>query len=76
MSTTTTTVMAVAMAAATAHRVAPMRAASAASKATAAILGVDTLDVFASTELTDDQAAQLAAALADRFGATVTGIAR
>lgn len=71
-----TTVYDVAQAAAAAHRVTPMRAASASSKATAAVLGVDTLDVYADTELTDDQAAAVRAALAARFGATVTGITR
>ena len=72
----TTTVMQIANEIATAHEVPPMRTATKASKHTARILGVDTLDVVADTELTDVQANALRTALSAEFGATVTKIGR
>jgi len=70
------TVMEIAKEITASHQANAMMVAIRSSKHAAQILGVDTTQVFADTELTDTQAAQLRTALAAEFGATVTRIGR
>lgn len=71
----TATVMQIANEITAAHNASRMLVAIRSSKHAARILGVDTMQVFADTELTEDQARSLRVALRDEFGA-VTRIGR